>query len=54
MSDKNKRRIGNAGSVGIGGILCAVFAVMALAVCVILMAYTESEPAGIVLTVLMV
>lgn len=54
MSDKNKRRIGNIGSIGIGGILCAAFAVIALALCVILMAYTESEPAGIVLTVLVV
>ena len=54
MSDKNKSRIGNIGSIGIGGILCAAFAVIALALCVILMAYTESEPAGIVLTVLVV
>lgn len=54
MTDKNKRRMGSIGRIGIGGIACAAFAVIALALCVILMSYTEYEPADIVLTALAV
>ena len=49
MSEKKKRYVG---SIGVGGIVCAAFAVIAFALCVILMSYTDAEPADIVLTAL--
>ena len=51
MSEKKKRHVG---SIGVGGIVCAAFAVIAFALCVILMSYTEAEPANIVLTALVI
>lgn len=53
MPQKKKNAAGRS-RIGIGGILCAAFAVMALALCVILMAYTDAEPADIVLTALVI